>query len=356
MSGPTQTHQNSRSIGQRLMCINYWYVLAIAVATIFGWNAFQDWRISQMDYDAAAKAYEEGDFDTAFQVFQRLAEEGDAAGQLALGITYSRGDGTEQSLSTAVEWLLKSAEQGEVHAMTRLADTLYNIYDSPRSGRPGDLASVVHWYGQAAEAGNSYAQRRFGLALIKGEGVDVDRDTGLVWIMRAIESGNDDAMVSLGHVYEVGLLGEKDQLSALHWYLQAARRGQLYGAKRALILLEDEQSPAYDLEQAYFWALVGRRWWRDHLEEGSFFRSKVLMISRIEPPFERPPDHAQVNMGLMDEEAYQERLRIYEEARSRPETWPFRMDAERRLRAEAAASAVIARWPESPTDGEEIDY
>lgn len=337
-------------IQARLARINYWYVLAFIAAGIFGWNAFEDWRIARMDYEGAVEAHHEEDYDTAFPVFQRLANEGDAASQYALGIMYRDGQGTRRSLSTAADWFLKAAQQGEVWAMTSLADALSEIYRSPNGGRPEDLALATDWYRQAAEAGNMYGQRRFGLALIAGEGIEIDRDAGLSWLMRAIDGGNSYAMVSLGVVYEHGALGETDLDLALHWYLRAARRGQLNGVRWAMDLLEDEQSPVFDLEKAYLWAMIGRHWWRDEPITANAFSNQAVMFSRVRPDVGPGPEITLVHMGLMDWETYLEQDRAHREALGTPETWPLRLDEESHLRAEAQAGAIIARWPEPPID------
>lgn len=344
-----------RFIQARLARINYWYVLAICVAAFFGWNAFQDWRISRMDYNSAVHAYEDGDFYTAFQVFERLAEEGDVYGQYALGVLYSRGHGTEGSQLLAAEWLLKASEQGEVEAMVHLADLLYTRFHSTNGGLPEDLVASTGWYRRAAEAGNIYGQRRFGWALIKGHGIAVDHEAGLSWLMRAVDGGSTQAMYNLGQVHQFGDLGEPNWDQALHWYLRAARRGHIDGIQRAIDLLEDEQLPLFDLEGAYVWAMIGRHWWRDDPQRGPAFANRAIMLSRIRPDVGPPPTYLWVIAGVMDPETHREELRAYEEKLGTPETWPSRLDDEARLRAEATANSIVERWPEAPSGGEEID-
>ena len=342
-------------IRAHLARINYWYVLAIGVAAFFGWSAIQDWRISRMDYDGAVDAYEDGDFDTAFQVFERLAEEGDVNGQYALGVLYGRGHGTDQNLRTAAEWLLRAAEQGDVEAMVRLANTLYDLFHSANGGLPEDLVAATGWYRRAAEAGNIYGQRRFGWALIKGDGIAVDHQAGLSWLMRAVDGGSTQAMFILGQIHQYGDLGEPDLDQALHWFLRAARRGHIDGIRRAIDLLEDEQLPLFDLERAYVWALIGLHWWRDDPQRGTAFANRAIMLSRIRPDVDPPPPYVWVSAGAMDPETYREELRAYQEKLGTPETWPLRLDDEARLRAEATANSIVELWPEAPSGGEEID-
>jgi hypothetical protein len=51
---------------------------------------------------------------------QQAADQGDKTAQLELGIVYVNGDDLDQDFDKAAHWLLKSAKQGEYHAMTSL--------------------------------------------------------------------------------------------------------------------------------------------------------------------------------------------------------------------------------------------
>lgn len=51
---------------------------------------------------------------------QQKADQGDQIAQLELGIVYVNGDDLQQDFSKAAHWFLKSAEQGEYHAITSL--------------------------------------------------------------------------------------------------------------------------------------------------------------------------------------------------------------------------------------------
>lgn len=51
---------------------------------------------------------------------QQKADQGDKTAQLELGIVYVNGDDLQQDFAKAAHWFLKSAEQGEYHAITSL--------------------------------------------------------------------------------------------------------------------------------------------------------------------------------------------------------------------------------------------
>ncbi|MFD0966080.1 tetratricopeptide repeat protein [Seminibacterium arietis] len=56
------------------------------------------------------------------QLYQEVAEQGDAKAQRMLGLMYYNGKGVEQDYQQAFEWSQKSAEQGDakVQGMLRM--------------------------------------------------------------------------------------------------------------------------------------------------------------------------------------------------------------------------------------------
>ncbi|MHB8716307.1 MAG: tetratricopeptide repeat protein, partial [Sulfuricaulis sp.] len=65
----------------------------------------------------ALMQYNSGHQTKAVQLWQTLAEHGDADAQFTLGVLYNRGDGgVEKDMIEAVRWYRKAAEQGHVIA------------------------------------------------------------------------------------------------------------------------------------------------------------------------------------------------------------------------------------------------
>jgi TPR repeat protein len=82
-------------------------------------------------------AYDKHDYATALKEWQPLAEQGEAAAQLKLGVMYAKGLGVAQSDATASLWFRKSAEQGNPLAQN-LLDTLnsgHSVHINSRTGR-----------------------------------------------------------------------------------------------------------------------------------------------------------------------------------------------------------------------------
>ena len=66
------------------------------------------------DFEAGLDAYEQGDYATALKVFKKLAKQGDAAGQVGLGLMYNDGKGVTRDYQAAATWFRLAADQGDV--------------------------------------------------------------------------------------------------------------------------------------------------------------------------------------------------------------------------------------------------
>jgi len=64
------------------------------------------------DLDAAVQTYQEGHDQAAMQAFRGLAERGNPAAQLHLGLLYANGDGTLRDSAEAARWYRESASRG----------------------------------------------------------------------------------------------------------------------------------------------------------------------------------------------------------------------------------------------------
>ena len=72
------------------------------------------------DFDDGMAAYERGDYETAFEEWLPLAEQGNAGAQQNFGVIYENGQGVERDYAEAEKWFLLAAEQGHTEAQARL--------------------------------------------------------------------------------------------------------------------------------------------------------------------------------------------------------------------------------------------
>lgn len=111
------------------------------------------------------------------------------------------------------------------------------------SGPREEVAAFVR---QAAEAGSSEAQARFGQMLLDGDGVEPDAPQGFAWFERAARAGHLEAANMVGRCYDLGWGVPVDKASAAAWFRQAAARGLTWAKYNYATLLALGQGVAED--------------------------------------------------------------------------------------------------------------
>ncbi|MBP6124257.1 MULTISPECIES: tetratricopeptide repeat protein [Providencia] len=135
-----------------------------------------------------------------------------AQAQYALGISYFYGDGVEKNNTKAIEWLEKSAKQGDVDAQSFLGA----IYYWGTSSIPIDYTKALLWNEKAAN--NNHVNGQFYLGLMYGKGLAVkqNHEKALYWLTKATENeyNSDAAKYYLGLMYANGYGVPKDYVKA----------------------------------------------------------------------------------------------------------------------------------------------
>jgi hypothetical protein len=140
----------------------------------------------------ALRAYDSGKYPEAVRLLQPLADKGDSIAQLKLGLLYYYGYGVEESEPKAIEWLKKSAAQGNLDAMYHIGNILTFGVETHKLSADADV-DAARWYFEAARAGHRDAQYALGLMFLAGKGVVQSQDEGIGWIRRAAALGHREA-------------------------------------------------------------------------------------------------------------------------------------------------------------------
>ncbi len=134
---------------------------------------------------------------------RRLADQGDADAQHALGVMYDKGQGVPKDFQEAALWFRLAADQGHAKAQTTL--------------------------------GRKYAQ---------GQGVAQDDQEAFQWVRKAAEQGYAPAEAVLGSMYYEGRAGApQDYVLAHMWANLAVSQGHEKAADLC-DLIEEVMSPA----------------------------------------------------------------------------------------------------------------
>lgn len=140
-------------------------------------------------FDEGVSAYNEGDYEIAYEVFRPLAEGGDAAAQLYLGLMYIHGRGVIKSQAQGLRWYQTAAEQGNAKAQFRLGQ----LYLWGGGGTPRDVPKAVRWFESAARQGLAVAQFYLGAQYAYGPDEIKDTVTAHMWSNIASANGSQAA-------------------------------------------------------------------------------------------------------------------------------------------------------------------
>lgn len=146
---------------------------------------------SMGDMETARRAALQGDYATASENYEKLAEFGLPAAQVERGKQYLYGRGEEKNPEAALAYFEKAADKGDKRA------TDYAV--------------------------RSRAQ--LGALALKGDAKSVSPQEGLTLLKEAAAHGNRDALFELGKAYEKGIVVDRNAGIATGYYREAAAKG-----------------------------------------------------------------------------------------------------------------------------------
>lgn len=134
-------------------------------------------------------AWGKNEFKVAIEIFQPLADRGNAEAQFAIGSMYAAGVGFKKNSWIAVTWFGMAARQGHLEAQITLAEK----YLSGTNGLTQNFTAAAGWYRKAAGRGAAKAQYRLGQLYAEGRGVKRNFVAAHVWFNLAAAQGHGGA-------------------------------------------------------------------------------------------------------------------------------------------------------------------
>ena len=172
-------------------------------------------------FNSAVQYYEQRNYQAAFPIFKKLAEQEHAGAQYNLGKMYQIGRGVTVDNQQAIKWIQKAAEQGYADAQF----TLGSMYEFGGSGINQDEHQAAKWYQKAAEQGHTGAQ--YSLALMYKYNKDYQQ--AVKWFQKAAEQGDAMAQSNLGFMYYHGQGVRQDKSKAKYYLGLACDNGNQTG-------------------------------------------------------------------------------------------------------------------------------
>lgn len=188
------------------------------------------WLSACADTETARRAARAGDYVTARENWERLAELGVTEARIDLGTLYLKGAKGVPAQPARGLALLESAEaQGDPKAMIALAE----LYEKGGNGIPQNTGKALRLYETAYDKGYVRAATALGDLY-----VDIKHPSQAVsWYEKGYTGGHAKAALRLGKLYERGKLIAADPVRALAWY-RAAQKNGIPDASEAISRLE----------------------------------------------------------------------------------------------------------------------
>jgi len=159
------------------------------------------------DYAQGVKAYQDADYDRAFEEWLKVARS--PAGEVdpaqraesvyALGMLCWIGQGVVQDTAAAAYWLRQAAELNHAGAQTKLG----YLYSSGQGVAQSDF-EAYKWFQMAARQGDADAQYNLGVIYREGHGVTANGTEALKWFREAASNGDAESARIVSQ-YEAGV-------------------------------------------------------------------------------------------------------------------------------------------------------
>ena len=189
-------------------------------------NPYADYELAKMYHDGVGTpvdaAASNQHFKVAFSGFYRLEKDShDDKLQYRLGQMLYTGTGTDKDVQTAVSYLEKSAQLGNVNAQYLLGKVCLEA-------GIGNLAQAITWMSKSAEAGNAGAQYALGKLYRDGTHVEKDIPKAVGMFTAAAEQKNEYAAYQLGRLYLAGEDISRNALEAVKWLMLSSDLGNAH--------------------------------------------------------------------------------------------------------------------------------
>lgn len=164
------------------------------------------------------------------------AVKGDVEAQVALGLTYVKGEDVEQDFAEAQKWWDAAAKQGDAAAQYYLG-----LMSARGDGVDKDMAAAKKQWEDAAGQDHIGALYSLAMLYVEGEAVQGDYAEAGKYFLRAAELGNVQSQFNISVLYAQGLGFPQSNESSYAWARLAADQGHP-NAKEMLKTLEPQMS------------------------------------------------------------------------------------------------------------------
>lgn len=202
--------------------------------------------VYRSDARNATVLYDHGFYSLAYKKALSASEDGDVKSQYLLGQMYLLGKGTDQDSQQGVEWLKKSAHQGNIDAQYILGI----VYHEGAQSIIRDDKKSAKWYQKAVAGGHIYATNNLAILYDHGWGVEKNPEKAMTLFKQAAAEGDSSAMYNIGLSYSKSSSAH-DLTLAADWFKKSIKTEPNPCALNDLaILYAQGKGVTQDLDQA----------------------------------------------------------------------------------------------------------
>ena len=170
--------------------MRYYFHLILAFSLVFAATkavaSNKEKEIADSYYQNAIEMQGLSRLEDVFELYARSAELGNPIAQYNLAMMYSNGESVYVDYQQAVYWFRKSAGQLFAPAQYRLGE----LYYFAKGGLDRNLDKAVELFKMAAKQKDADAQMNLAILYGTGEGLPLDKEEALSWILKARIGGN----------------------------------------------------------------------------------------------------------------------------------------------------------------------
>lgn len=180
-----------------------------------------DWSEEAEDLERQAKeAYNNKDFEKAFELRLKASEMGNINSTVELGCQYEDGLGTEQNDSKAFECYKKAADNGNLEAYGNLGD----MYLDGRGCKEDDK-KAFEYFMKAAEQNDAWGQYNVGQCYENGWGVQKNSYKAYEYYVESADNNCGAACEDVGRFLDNGIGCEQDKDAAIKMWAKGDSLG-----------------------------------------------------------------------------------------------------------------------------------
>jgi len=186
--------------------------------------------------------------DAAITRWRSAAREGCSEAQSYLGSVFENGLGVAQNDVKAAQWHRKSADQGNVNSLYKLA-----TFSRDGLGVAKSVEKAAKLFRKAADQEHLGGQLCLAIAYAQGCGVAQSDVEAVRWYRKAADQGNARAQSTLALHYSAGMGIGKNIAEALKWWRKAANQGEVQAQYKLAFCLMEGRGVAQNYEEAAQW-------------------------------------------------------------------------------------------------------